>query len=154
MTFKVKPKRMAIVALKQPEPLYEQDFCAWSIHQSSLLRKGDFEHLDLSNLAEEIESLSRSDRPALFNHTRNLLLHLLKCQYQPAKHTRSWDKSIREARIQIKILLEESPSLKRELTDIIIRAYDYAREDACDETGLELKKFPKLCPWPCEAIVS
>jgi hypothetical protein len=47
--------------------LYEQDFCLWTQTMVAALRSGDFTHLDLENLAEEVESLGRRDRRELRN---------------------------------------------------------------------------------------
>ena len=68
--------------------LYEQDFYQWTQEQAALLREGAWHDLDVTNLAEEVESLGKSDRRALGSHLRNLVLHLLKWHYQPAgRHT-------------------------------------------------------------------
>ncbi len=39
-----------------PSNLYEADFYAWTLEQSKLLKEGDFNHLDIINLVEEVES--------------------------------------------------------------------------------------------------
>lgn len=39
--------------------LYETDFYAWTIEQAKFLRNGDWNKLDISNLAEEIQSLGK-----------------------------------------------------------------------------------------------
>src|SRR5262245_42581512 len=94
--------------------LYDQDFYTWTQEQAALLREGAVQELDLMHLAEEIESLGKSDRRALGSHLRNLVLHLLKWQYQPrGRETgQSWRSSIRNARAEITTLLEDSPSLQ------------------------------------------
>ena len=43
-------------------PGYDSDFCAWSEEQSRRLRALRIPGLDIENIAEEIESLSRSGR--------------------------------------------------------------------------------------------
>jgi hypothetical protein len=40
--------------------LYDQDFYAWTQEQAALLREGALHDLDVTNLAEEIESLGKS----------------------------------------------------------------------------------------------
>ena len=42
--------------------LYETDFYAWTLEQSQLLQEGNFKHLDIANLVEEIESLGKQQR--------------------------------------------------------------------------------------------
>ena len=135
--------------------LYNQDFYAWTQEQAALLREGALHDLDVTNLAEEIESLGKSDRRALGSHLRNLVLHLLKWHGQPAgRYTgSSWRSSIRNARAEIAVLLEDSPRLRREVSGLLARWYPLARQDAADETGLLLATFPEACPWTAEQIL-
>jgi len=59
--------------------LYEEDFLLWSEDTTAKLKARDFEHLDLENLIEEVESLSRSERSQLLNRLIVLLEHLGTC---------------------------------------------------------------------------
>jgi hypothetical protein len=135
--------------------LYEQDFYAWTQHQAALLRARKVQTLDLANLAEEIESLGRSDKRELGNRLRILVLHLLKWCYQPDGRLEghSWEDTIWEQRTQLMLLLEESPSLQRELPARLARHYPLARRDAARETGLPLPTFPATCPWPLARVL-
>lgn len=126
---------------------YEKDFYRWTRTQASLLKKQDFKELDVENLIEEIESLGKSDKRALKNHLINLLMHLLKKEYQSSRRSRSWDKSIENARIHIHLLLEDSPSLKQELKKEYVSSYAYACKKAAAETGMDVSQFPATCPW-------
>jgi hypothetical protein len=128
---------------------YDDDFYAWTQAQAAALRAKAWEALDLDNLAEEIESLGKSDRRAVQSHLKVLLQHLLKCAYQPPPHA-SWRANIREARRQIELILDDSPSLRRQLPSFVTWAYPHACQDAADETGLSLATFPETCPWPPE----
>ena len=49
------------------------------------LRAKDWAALDAANLAEEIESLGRSDRRAIVSHLERLLLHLLLLLLPPVE---------------------------------------------------------------------
>ena len=69
-------------------PTYETDFCAWTQAQAAALRDGKWDTPDWANLAEEIESLGRSERYAIESHLQNLLTHLLKWRYDPATEPR------------------------------------------------------------------
>ena len=40
---------------------YEQDAYAWALEQAELLRAGKLDKLDLEHLAEEIESMGKSE---------------------------------------------------------------------------------------------
>jgi hypothetical protein len=135
--------------------LYDQDFYTWTQEQAALLREGAVHELDLGNLAEEIESLGKSDRRALGSHLRNLVLHLLKWQYQPSGRQtgHSWQSSINIARDEIALILEDSPSLVATVPALLARRYPLARHHAADETRLPLATFPTACPWPPEQVL-
>jgi predicted DNA-binding ribbon-helix-helix protein len=134
--------------------LYEADFNLWLEKQALALRQGRFEDLDIENLVEEIESLSRSDKRALRSYLRVLLLHLLKWQYQPSHHSRSWQASVYNCRQEIQELLVDSPSLKPYITEVLETCYQNARVNAVTETGLTLATFPKQCPFSLEEVLS
>jgi hypothetical protein len=134
---------------------YDEDFYAWTQEQAALLREGAVDELDLANLAEEIESLGKSDRRALGSHLRNLVLHLLKWHYQPSGRLtgHSWQSSIRNARADIAVLLEDSHTLRHEVAGLLVRWYPLARLDAADETRLPRATFPAVCPWTPEQVL-
>ena len=67
------------------EPRYEADFYAWLQAQAAHLRAKEWKGLDIDNLAEELDTLGRSERNAVWSHVRILLLHLLKWAYQPER---------------------------------------------------------------------
>jgi hypothetical protein len=135
--------------------LYEQDFYAWTQEQAALLREGALHELDLANLAEEIESLGKSDRRALGSHLRNLVMHLLKWQYQPSGRLtgHSWESSIQNARDEIAMILEDSHSLGPTVPEVLARRYPLARQNAATETRLPLALFPAACPWTPEQVL-
>lgn len=133
-------------------PNYEKDFYAWSLEQARLLKNKKLTHLDLKNLAEEIESLGKKDRRALKSHLIILLLHLLKIKVQKRK-TNSWKQSISNSRNEIEFILEDSPSLRREIAFFIDEVYEKARKEAAEETRLSIEKFPKKCPWSVDEIL-
>jgi Domain of unknown function DUF29 len=63
-------------------PNDEADFYQWTQAQAAALRAKDWGALDLENLAEEIESLGRSERRAIAHQLERVLIHLLKWVYQ------------------------------------------------------------------------
>ncbi|MFB2875955.1 DUF29 domain-containing protein [Floridanema aerugineum] len=132
--------------------LYDTDFYAWTQKQVQLLRQRDIENLDIENLIEEIESLGKQEKRELVNRLKILLGHLLKWQYQPNHRSRSWIRTIREQRNEIKNIIRENPSLKPFLNDAKIAAYSSGVDLAIDETGMFIDIFPKLCPYSWEEI--
>ena len=131
----------------------EADYALWCAQQGALLRAGRLDALDRENLAEEIESLGRSDRREIENRMKVLLVHLLKWAYQPAGRSGSWRSSIREQRGRIAKLLDESPSLGGYPAQILAEEYGYARSDAADETGLAENSFPSACPFDIAQVL-
>ncbi len=134
--------------------LYETDFYAWTKEQVSLLRNHQWDKIDLFNVIEEIEALGRKERQELRNRLAILLEHLLKWQFQPQKRTNSWLSTIREQRIQIKLLLEDSPSLKSCLDEVFLTAYELALVLAIKETQLGEQVFPEACPYTLEQTLN
>jgi hypothetical protein len=126
---------------------YDRDFYAWALRNAELLKMGRFSEVDIKHLVEELEDVGKSERRALESHIRNLLLHLLKWQYQPHLRGSSWRQSIRNARIAVDKIVRESPSLKPFITQAILDEYPNAKADAVDETGLRDDMFPPICPY-------
>lgn len=141
---KIDPKRLAG---------YEEDFALWSAEQAALIRAGNFDQVDLENVAEEIESLGTSDRHQIANRLEVLLMHLLKWERQPEHRSRSWASTIRGQREAILDLLEASPSLRPYPATQVAKRYARAREKAAEETTIFLKNFPEACPYTIEQIL-
>ena len=133
--------------------LYDQDFYAWANTQAELLRAGKLAEADIENIAEEIESMGRSERSELVNRLDILLAHLLKWQFQPERRGRSWELTVKEQRFRISRHLERNPSLKSSLGEALVDAYEAALFSAQRETDLDENVFPSSCPWSIEEIL-
>jgi hypothetical protein len=133
-------------------PLYDRDFYAWSQEQARLLRSGKLSEADLEHIAEEIESMGKSEKRELVNRLSVLLVHLLKWQFQPTGRCTSWRLTIEEQRDRLVDHLADNPSLKATLGASIITAQRLAILGAARETGLDVGTFPTLCPWSFEQI--
>lgn len=113
---------------------YDTDVYAWSERQGALLRRlaagervNDAD-LDWPNIAEEIESVGRSERAALSSHIGNVIEHLIKLQISPAIDPRAgWKETILRGRSEADELLRDSPSLRPLIGDIITRRLPAAR---------------------------
>lgn len=77
----------------------------------------------------------------------------MKIKYQPGKHTRSWDLSVKNSEYHAKRVYNDNRSLKQYLNDIFKDAYYTARLKAIDETGLDENVFPEECLWTKEEIL-
>jgi hypothetical protein len=133
---------------------YDQDFNLWLEQTVDLLRTGRFEALDLDNLIDELESISRRDKREILSRLKVLLMHLLKWKYQPDLRSGSWRATIRTHREEIVQILKESPSLKSYPSMVLKDAYLSARENAADETGLDLATFPEISPFSIEEALN
>jgi hypothetical protein len=133
--------------------LYDQDFYAWANQQAELLRNGRYSEADMAHIAEEIESMGKTEKRELVSRLTVLLLHLLKWQFQPTHRGHSWRNSIRIQRREVTAHMEDNPSLKALLTQSIKQAYGTAVIAAEEETGLSEAAFPSICPWSFEQMM-
>lgn len=130
--------------------LYDLDFYAWSHEQAARLRAANLRDADLEHIAEEMESMGRTEKRELVSRLTMLLVHLLEWQFQPGRRGPSWEASIRLQRNRLVDHLEDNPSL-RPLTPLAQKtAYRDAVLEAVAETGLEEASFPPACPWSFE----
>jgi hypothetical protein len=135
-------------------PLYERDFYAWANEQAALLRAGRLGEADIAHIAEEIESMGKTEKRELLSRLAVLLLHLLKWRFQPTLRGRSWRLSVEEQRMQLAIHLADNPSLKSVLEPTIADAYRLAGIGAQRETGLDAATFPAACPWSFDQMMA
>jgi len=115
---------------------YDTDLLLWSERQAALLRRAGAgervnDQVDWENVAEEIESLGKSDRRELTNRIRTIMAHLIKLQTSPAEEPRpGWRETIREQRAVIETVLDDSPSLRAVVPTIISKYLPAARTEA------------------------
>ena len=127
--------------------LYETDFYQWTKQQAQLIREHRFGELDLENLIEEVADMGSSERNGLTSHLKQLLMHLLKWQYQPQRQSRSWKDSIINHRYDVELILKRNPGLKPKVFECYQQAYLQAKTLAHRQTGIPVSDFPEQCPW-------
>ncbi len=111
-----------------PTAFYDRDFYSWANEQAALLRAGRLSEADLQHIAEEIEDLGKAEKHTLASHVRTIIEHLMKLQASPAIEPRAgWRESMRRVRDDIADVLEDSPSLRRELPGLIARETERTR---------------------------
>ena len=119
--------------------LYEKDYYLWIEKTISLLENHQFSDLDLDNLIEEISDMGKSQRQSLKSYLTRLLEHLLKLVYWQSEleyNQRGWKNEIRNFRLQIQQIIEDSPSLKAYLSEILLPCYQNARKLFLDLSGM------------------
>jgi hypothetical protein len=134
--------------------LYDKDFYAWANEQAALLRAGKLGEADIEHIAEEIESLGKTEERELVSRLRVLMLHLLKWRVQPRERTPTREASIKIQRLDLLEHLQDNPSLRPAIAAIIERAFKGAVLEAIAETGFSDKHFPQQCPWTFDEMMA
>lgn len=133
---------------------YLTDLSSWIDQTAQLLREDRWHEIDIPNLIEELEDLGKSERRGIASQLTRLLLHLLKWQYQPQRRSDSWLDSITDARTQIELAIEDSPSLGRYPAEQLQGCYERARRQAAKQTNLEISVFPESCSYSLERLLA
>jgi hypothetical protein len=114
--------------------LYETDFLLWTEETIAKLKARDFDHVDLENLIEEIESLGKSDKKEIKSRLTTLLAHLLKRIYvNMPQEFNGWERTIRNQRTDLELALMDSPSLKAIWNEAFDIAFRLALRNVRDE---------------------
>ncbi len=133
--------------------LYERDFYAWANEQAALLRSGRLSEADIEHVAEEIETMGKTEKREQISRLKVLLMHLLEWQFQPGGRSISWRLTVAEQRREVVDHLADNPSLKAKLPAAIENAYGGAILAVARETNLDLDTFPSVCPWSFDAVI-
>jgi Domain of unknown function DUF29 len=144
---------MLVTSLPPTISLYDRDYALWIETTIGQLRSKNVAEIDWENVLEEFEDMGKRERRSLKSNLVILLQHLLKWQFQPENRSGSWKGSIIEHRQRLRDRLQESPSLRNYLVEIISLAYLDAVERAANETGLAIEAFPIDCPYELEDIL-
>ncbi len=132
--------------------LYREDETAWLDKMTDLIRLGRLDELDRVNLAEFLESTSERSRREINSRIRVLVAHLLKWQYQPEKHSRSWKLTIINQRNELEGALTKT--LRKHAQQSLGRVYQQAVKIAAYQTELPATTFPAECPYVLEQILT
>jgi len=110
--------------------LYERDFSLWIKDTVKQLKAKNIENLDWENLIEEIEGLTRSDRREIKHRLITLFEHALKRRYVPLEDCyRGWELTLKRTQSKLQDILDDSPSLRSYLIEIIPLCYQEALEN-------------------------
>jgi len=140
---------------------YDLDFYEWTQEQARVLREAGSARLnvpvDWENVAEEIESMGRSDLTALRSHIARIIEHLLKLEYSPARDPRSdWQVSAANHRLEAIGILEMSPSLRGKVELHFDRCWRDGRRLAAlglKKDGVAETSLPADCPYAMPQIM-
>ncbi|MBV8612301.1 MAG: DUF29 domain-containing protein [Acetobacteraceae bacterium] len=119
---------LTLAPQRASDATYDTDFCAWAAAQAELLRAGRLAEADIAHIAEEIEDLAKRDRRELASRIQTVIEHQIKLAASPATEPRAgWEATVNRERVEIGRLLEDSPSLRVDLPDVIARELKTAR---------------------------
>jgi len=126
---------------------YDQDFALWVEQTISQIKTKNYQQIDWEHVIEEIDSLGKSQRSAVRSYLVRLLEHLLKrCYVAIPDCYRGWEIEIRNFRQSILFELEDSPSLKNFILEILPKCYEIALESVKESyPGVS---FPRSYPFP------
>lgn len=135
---------------------YESDVVAWAKEQAALIRTGQFDQLDLTHIAEEIEDVGKREQRELASRVAVLLAHILKWKFQPQKRSISWTLTIKEQRRLLVRRVQKTPSLSPMLSDPewVDEIWVDAKALAEKETGLDMSTYPEICPWSMADVLT
>jgi hypothetical protein len=139
--------------------LYDDDIVLWSEEQAQLIRRlgrarrGLPNELDIENVAEEIESVGRSELASVESFLRLLMLHLINIAAVPDSPTAPhWEDEARN--FQAEAVTRFAPSMAERLD--LARAWRLARDQAISHLSRHGDATPPLssrCPWTVEELL-
>ena len=129
-----------IGAMNGDTDLYDRDFVAWTEAQAAELRAAAAARVNLpidwEHLAEEIESLGKSDARALENRLTTIIEHLLTLKWSPAMDpVAHWERTVARGRGRVALILRDSPGLRSRLSSMLNEAH----AEACKLAARELR---------------
>ncbi|MBD1217055.1 MAG: DUF29 domain-containing protein [Aphanizomenon flos-aquae Clear-A1] len=117
--------------------LYEQDFNLWRETLITQIKEKHFNDIDWEHLLLELDDMGKSEKRSFLSNLTILIAHLLKLTVQsdaPEMMKVSWYSSVTEHRFRIKKDLQENPSFKNYLHEVILVAYADAKKLAIKES--------------------
>lgn len=126
---------------------YEADVNAWAHEQACVLRARRYDLLDVEHIADALDDVGKREQRELAHAMVELLVQLLKWQYQPQQRGASGEKAIKAQRKEISYALNDSPSLACKFQERRWMEMLWARvvAQAVSDTGLDC--FPEQNPW-------
>ena len=141
---------MKVNDLKQ---LYDVDDAQWLEETVNLLKKHQFQQLDLDNLIEELEDLGREKKNAVASLLEQIIRHLLLLQYwtkESEYNSVHWQEEIYNFRTQLgrKITTNLRNYLEKELNSIYQDALGFVKIKTVNSVV-----FPPDCPYSLEQLL-
>jgi Domain of unknown function DUF29 len=138
---------------------YEDDIYAWSQHQAAVLRRMAEtpaalpNDLDIGNVAEEIETLGRSELHGVERHLMRMLEHVIKAVSSPTAYpATTWMEEV--AREQGEAADGYRPSMRQNLDiEAIWRKAQRLAGVGLRAHGEQIAPLPENCPFALEEML-
>jgi hypothetical protein len=137
---------------QQLSRLYFVDETAWLESCARLIQARRYRDLDYEHLLEYLVDTAERERREVRSRLLQLVLHLMKWQFQPKHRTRSWKNSILDQRDELEDVLS-SKSLRNHAHASLADVYAKAIKRAIRETNLDHSIFPEVCPYSLEFLL-
>jgi hypothetical protein len=141
-----------------PHELYETDFHAWALTAARQLREGRLSEADIEHIAEQVEDMAGKERRELRSRLATIMEHLLKLRLTRGtvldENRSAWSQTIARERGDLEALLEESPSLKRHIPELLPKAYRQAAQVVAAAGIAQTKLIPKTSPFKPADVLS
>ena len=144
---------MLTIKVDDLKQLYELDDAQWLEETVNLLKKHQFQQLDLDNLIEELEDLGREKKNAVASLLEQIIRHLLLLQYwtrEAEYNSVHWQEEIYNFRTQLgrKITTNLRNYLEKELNSIYQDALGFVKIKTVNSVV-----FPLDCPYSLEQLL-
>jgi len=140
--------------------LYDDDILLWSEQQAEIIRRlgrtrRDLPNeFDIENVAEEVESVGRSELAAVASQLQNILLHLMKLAlYREAEAVRHW--KVEAAAFHGEARRRYAPSMRQRID--FGQLWGMARELAilgAEEPDVVESALPRQPPFPLDDLLA
>lgn len=106
----------------------------------------------LVGLEHLYENMAKKDKREFRAFLKLLMMHILKWKIQPQKRSISWIKTIRNARNEIEVILEDTPTVnKKYIEEIWQKTFELAVKDANYDMNFSKKEQqnfnPEILTW-------
>jgi hypothetical protein len=144
---------MLTIKVNDLKQLYDIDDAQWLEETVWLLKKHQFQQLDLDNLIEELEDLGREKRNSVASLLEQIIRHLLLLQYwtiEAEYNSVHWQEEIYTFRTQLgrKITANLRHYLEKELNSIYQDALGFVKIKTINSVV-----FPLDCPYSLEQLL-
>jgi Domain of unknown function DUF29 len=147
---------MAKVIARPPTgDLYENDFALWAERQAALLRAKRFDELDLENLIEAVEDLSRRERDIVESYVETVLEHLLKLALSNAGRPRR-GRLVTVDKQRAKLARKLTTTLRNHLEAELPALYAGLQRPVASQLekgGVPPKSLLPACPYTLEQVL-